>query len=140
MFITHQSAEIPLGNIFGRENSQYWRAIEHSSLSPWLFVEIAKGHWGSRVFFLRSVPDFEQLLSEMQGEYDVRNAYLVSPGYMTDSEQWSMQRLRMVCEVTDLREDAMAYQYTFDDGNTFLDPTFAAPSTDTSVRTIYPAP
>ena len=138
MFITHLSAEVPFGNLFGRENARYWRAIEYPSLSPWIFVEIAKGNWGSRTFFLPSVPDFEQFLSELDGEFNVRNAHLVSPGYMNNSTQWAMQRLAKVCEVT-AKDGEMAYQYTFDNGGIYFDPTFAAQPLDTTERTIFSA-
>lgn len=138
MFVTHQSAEVPFGNLFGRENAHYWRAVEYPSPFPWIFVEIAKGDRGSRTFFLPSVPDFEQFLSELGNEFSVRNAYLVSPGFMNNSTQWAMQRLAKVCEVTG-RDDEMAYQYTLDNGGIYLDPTFAAHPLDTTVRTIFSA-
>lgn len=124
MFETFESAEIFLPKELSPNGERLWSYAQISIHAPWFYVEyeIDYGDWKPKsILLLNTLDQLEELSS--RPDIKITQAHVVTPGYVNNSNDWHMDRLRQVLRATrKIKGNEMAVTiYVLSDGRKFSD-------------------
>jgi|APLak6261660231_1056022.scaffolds.fasta_scaffold46617_2 hypothetical protein len=100
MIITYQQAEIPY--IFDADGERLWTYAHMNLIIPWFFIhyekEVDDQIIGCQIMLFK-VGQIEQLT--LDPTVLVKSIYLVSPGYVNQTNEWSMDIIKSLSIGTD---------------------------------------
>lgn len=120
MFIAHKDNYIP--SLFDGEFN--FSGLELPAFLPWFMCEVPQFEEDSDEAVCTStylIGDLDKL-SEFAGTNKIDKTYIVSPGYMTKTDNWSLLRLKSVSQATYKIDDYESRVYRFEiEGGQFID-------------------
>ena len=123
VFQTNDDAEYFLSRLWeDDEGARYWRYVSIPMHVAWFYVvvEIKKPEPQISIILLPGTDDF--LSFNEQHEAAIKSVYLVSPGYVNDSELWKMNPIESILQGTHsyMNSIEMEYVYVLTDGQRFM--------------------
>lgn len=120
MFIAHKSDFIP--SFF--DDELQFSGLELPAFLPWFMCEVSQFEEDADEAVCTStylIGDMNKL-SELAVTNKINKTFIVSPGYMTKTENWSLMRLKSVAQAIYKSDDYESRIYRFEiEGGTFID-------------------
>lgn len=121
MFLAHKEDFVPS---FFAEEAFVFSGLELPAFLPWFMCEVPQFEEGdveavcSSTYLIGDV----NKLSEFAVTNKIDKTFIVSPGYMTNTENWSLMRLKSVSQAIYKADDYESRIFRFEiEGGTFID-------------------
>lgn len=112
MFIANQNNYIPA--IF--EGEMYFSSLELTSFKPWFLCDVSQFHDDSNEILFTStylIGDIKKL-TDFACENKIEKSFIASPGYMTETGNWSLTRLKSIAQAMFKSDDIQCEVYRFE--------------------------
>ncbi|MDH0896713.1 MULTISPECIES: hypothetical protein [unclassified Pseudomonas] len=110
MFLTMEHAEIPAGALV--KGAHAWRYVECLTTRPWFLVDVLEhdaGYVRPATYLMKDLEGLLELAGAKDQGWEINSVYLVSCGGRSDSEGWTMAKLKQILRVHAGRESSLAY-------------------------------